>query len=136
MRVKGGGMTTRRFVAGFAALAAFLGIAATASAAAAPANGFLCYSKTQTDPGAWSLAPGNMGGDVAASALVALGYWKPFAEKSVPTNTMLPGGWFLNCNPTNATAQAAPSLGVVGGAGEVSTDPTAASQVGFYPMSP
>jgi hypothetical protein len=129
-------MTLRRLVAGLVVLAAFLGLAATASADALPANVFLCYSKLQTDPGVWSLAPGNPSGDVAASALVGLGYWKPFAEKSVPTNTTLPGGWFLDCNPTNATTQASPPVGVVGGAGEVSTNPTAVSQVGFYPMSP
>src|SRR2546430_13246390 len=54
--------------------------------------------RSQTDPGVWVDSPSNKGGDVSVAQLVALGYWVPFAEKSTPTNTLIPGGWYLNCN--------------------------------------
>jgi hypothetical protein len=128
-------MATKRLIAAMATAATLVGIVATGTAAA-PGNSYLCYSKFQVDPGVWSDAPSNSGGDLSSIKLVGLGYWKPFATKSTPTNTKIPGGWFLHCNPPNATIQAGAPLTIIGGAGETVSDPTLASQPGYYPMAP
>jgi hypothetical protein len=128
-------MTTKRLIAAGIAAATMLGIGASGSGAV-PGNSYLCYSKFQTDPGVWSDAPANSGGNLSSFQLVALGYWKPFATKTTPTNTQLPGGWFLHCNPPSATIQSGAPLTIIGGAGETVTDPTLASQPGYYPMAP
>jgi hypothetical protein len=59
---------------------------------------FLCYSKFEVDPGVWPLAKTSSSIHDTASALLGTGYWSPFAEKSVPTRTELPGGYYLICN--------------------------------------
>src|SRR2546430_1909095 len=92
--------------------------------------------RSQTDPGVWVDSPSNKGGDVSVAQLVALGYWVPFAEKSTPTNTLIPGGWYLNCNPAGATTQSGAATTIIGGAGETVTDPTLAGLPGYYPTAP
>jgi hypothetical protein len=129
-------MGVRRLVAALVVAAAFLGIVAAASAAGPPGNSYLCYSKLQVDPGVWSDAPGNVGGDTSSEQLMALGYWKPFAEKTTPTATLLPGGWYLDCNPAEATTQSGGTMSIVGGSGELVTDATLASDPGYYPALP
>jgi hypothetical protein len=84
-------------VAGFAASAGHASTSGTSGA-------FLCYSKYQTNPGFWPFVSPK-GGHEGAQALLAKGYWSPFAEKSVPTKTQMTGGWYLLCNlpPTMQT---------------------------------
>jgi hypothetical protein len=84
------------------ALAAGLTLAGVAaSEASAQSNSFkttvafLCYSKFEVDPGVWALQ-GNR--DTASDLLASGSYWSPYAEKTVPTATLLPGGYYLNCN--------------------------------------
>lgn len=55
----------------------------------------LCYSVFQTDPGFWP--------PDEAKVLMAEGYWPPYAETTVPTNTVLATGVYLNCNGFTAT---------------------------------
>jgi hypothetical protein len=93
------------------AAAGLAGFGADASQAGASAA-FLCYSKWQIDPGVWTFKTTPRGND--ARTLFARGYWSPYAEKSVPTNTRLPGGWYLLCN-LGQPAIGATTLQVVGG---------------------
>ena len=128
-------MATKRLIAAAAAAVTLLGIAATGSAAV-PGNSYLCYSKLQVDPGVWADSVSNKGGNVTAFQLAALGYWKPFAQKSTPTSTLIPGGWYLHCNPTSATTQAGAALTIIGGAGETVANADLAALPGYYPMAP
>ena len=126
-------------VSALAAVASvLLGIAAVGAtgAAAAPGNSYLCYSKFQVDPGVWADSVSNKGGNLTAFQLAALGYWKPFAQKSTPTSTLIPGGWYLHCNPTSATTQAGSALTIIGGAGETVANQELAALPGYYPMAP
>jgi hypothetical protein len=97
---------------------------------AAGNNSYLCYSKNQVDPNFWPISDSNTG-NTDATGLLAAGYWLPYAEKSVPTSTLLPGGWYLICNlqPTEAAVAGAS----IGGAGETITDPSLAGKPGYYP---
>lgn len=58
---------------------------------------FLCYSKFEVDPGVWPLQKTASTIHDTASDLLGMGYWSPYAEKSVPTATELPGGYYLSC---------------------------------------
>jgi hypothetical protein len=55
-----------------------------------PDDVFLCYSKFQVDPGAWPATE--------APALVAGGYWQPYAVLGTRSSTRL-GAYSLVCNP-------------------------------------
>ena len=69
----------------------------TTVGAAAPLRGaYLCYSKFQVNPGLWPYAAN--GHRNTAASLLAAGYWSPYAERSVPTQTKIAGGWYLECN--------------------------------------
>ncbi len=105
-------------------------LAASTAGAGNNNNSFLCYSKTQVDPEPWAISDPNTG-NTDATHLLAAGYWLPYAEKSVPTGTQLPGGWYLICNLKST--EAAVTGGVVGGAGEMITDPTLGGLPGYYP---
>lgn len=59
---------------------------------------FLCYSRFQVDPGVWPLQKTSYTIHHTASDLVGMGYWSPYAERSTPTATELPGGYYLICN--------------------------------------
>lgn len=59
---------------------------------------FLCYSRFQVDPGVWPLEKTSYTIHDTASTLLGMGYWSPFAERSMPTRTELPGGYYLDCN--------------------------------------
>lgn len=84
-------------------------VAGSASASGRPANTYLCYSKYQVDPGVWSqVAPVPQHANVSSVQLLGMGYWLPVAEKSVPTHTLLPGGWYLNCNYVPKTVAGVP----------------------------
>jgi hypothetical protein len=85
------------------ALCAAVAVAAAAIAAfAAPSAGafggvnhdYACYSAT----GAPILAAANDTGVFATSDTFAPGYFAPMAESSVPTQTPIPGGWYLTCS--------------------------------------
>ena len=133
-------MALKRLSVAVIAAAALLAIYASVAAAAGPPNNsYLCYSKFQVDPGVWSDSPsgfkGGLGGNVSSSALLKLGYWSPFAEKSTPTNTKLLGGWYLHCNPPGATLAGAPTA-IVGGAGETVGNMSLAVLPGYYPVGP
>jgi hypothetical protein len=133
-------MAPRRVAALAAVVSVVFGVAAAGAAAAGPPNNsYLCYSKFQVDPGVWSDSPsgfkGGLGGNVSSSALLKLGYWSPFAEKSTPTNTKLLGGWYLHCNPPGATLAGAPTA-IVGGAGETVGNMSLAVLPGYYPVGP
>ena len=133
-------MTLKRLSAAVITAAALLAIYASVAAAAGPPNNsYLCYSKFQVDPGVWSDSPsgfkGGLGGNVSSSALLKLGYWSPFAEKSTPTKTKLLGGWYLHCNPPGATLAGAP-MAIVGGAGETVGNMSLAVLPGYYPVGP
>jgi hypothetical protein len=133
-------MTVKRLSAAVIAAAALLTVYVSVAAAAGPPNNsYLCYSKFQIDPGVWSDSPtgfkGGLGGNVSSSALLKLGYWQPFAQKSTPTATKLPGGWYLHCNPPGATVASTPSA-IIGGAGETVGNKSLAALPGYYPMFP
>jgi hypothetical protein len=132
-------MALKRLSAAVIAAAALLAIYASVAAAAGPPNNsYLCYSKFQVDPGVWSDSPsglnGGLGGNVSSSALLKLGYWSPFAEKSTPTNTKLLNGWYLHCNPPGAPTGA--PTAIVGGAGEIVGELSLAGLPGYYPVGP
>jgi hypothetical protein len=59
---------------------------------------FLCYSKFQVDPGVWPLQKTSFTIHDTASDLLGMGYWSPYAEKSAPTATELPDGYYLSCS--------------------------------------
>jgi hypothetical protein len=133
-------MAPRKLAALAAVVSVVFGVsAASAAAAGPPNNSYLCYSKFQIDPGVWSDSPtgfkGGLGGNVSSSALLKLGYWQPFAQKSTPTATKLPGGWYLHCNPPGATVASTPSA-IIGGAGETVGNKSLAALPGYYPMFP
>ena len=135
-------MTLKRFGVAVISAAALLGVyASVASAAGPPNNSYLCYSKFQVDPGVWSDSPtgikGGLGGNLSSSALLKLGYWQPFAQKSTPTSTKLPGGWYLHCNPPGVTALGGtPPTTIIGGAGETVANTSLAALPGYYPTAP
>ena len=114
------------------ALAAAVLAAVAASAPAAGNNSYLCYSKNQVDPNFWVISTSNAG-NTDATSLLASGYWLPYAEKSVPTSTKLPGGWYLICNLQ--PGETAVPGSVIGGAGETITEPTLAGKPGYYPQA-
>jgi|SRR5579864_195869 len=71
---------------------------------------FLCYSHYQVDPGVWPLQKTSYTIHDTASDLLSMGYWSPYAEKSVPTKTLLPNGYYLNCNPPAGMSPVAGTL--------------------------
>lgn len=93
---------------------------------------FLCYSKYEVDPGVWSLAITGPRDHETAAELMALGYWAPFAEKTIPTQTQIANGYYLICNlPTGVTPTAGMIVtqkGVVRPA-----DSWALTHPGYYP---
>jgi hypothetical protein len=125
--------------------AVIAGAGATASQAGAR-TAFLCYSKWQVDPGVWTFKTSPRGID--AKSLYAQGYWSPYAEKSVPTKTILPGGWYLLCNlgqpaVTPTTLQVTSST-YIDNLGRVWTPenpwyraifPTGTGKAGYYPVA-
>jgi hypothetical protein len=115
-----------------AALAGAILATVATSGYAAGNNSYLCYSKNQVDPNFWAISDSNAG-NTDATALLAAGYWLPYAEKSVPTSTLLPGGWYLICNLQST--ETAVTGGLIGGAGETITDPTLAGKPGYYPQA-
>ena len=134
-------MAAKRRAAVAAAVSVVFGVvAAGAFGAAPPNNSYLCYSKSQVDPGVWSDNPiglkGGLGGNVSAGALLKLGYWQPFAVKSTPTGTKLPGGWYLHCNPPGATVAGGTPTTIIGGAGETVANKSLAGLPGYYPVGP
>ena len=66
---------------------------AARSAHAAPSSAFACYSVWQTDPGAWSVDDSTV---FSTWDSYGMGYWAPFAEKSVPTAEKV-GSYYLTC---------------------------------------
>jgi hypothetical protein len=135
-------MTLKRLGVAVIAAAALLAVYASVGVAAGPPNNsYLCYSSLQVDPGVWSDSPtgvkGGLGGNISSSALLKLGYWQPYAEKSTPTNTKLPNGWYLHCNPPGVTVSSgtAPTA-IIGGAGEVVANTSLWVFPGYYPMAP
>jgi hypothetical protein len=126
-----GADVTRRLAVIGALTTAFFALVAS-SASAASNNSYLCYSKNQVDPNFWVISTSNTG-NTDATTLLAAGYWLPYAEKSVPTSTQLPGGWYLICNLQ--TGETAVPGGIIGGAGETITDPTLAGMPGYYPQA-
>jgi hypothetical protein len=135
-------MALKRFGVAVTAAAALLAIYTSVAAAAGPPNNsYLCYSTLQVDPGVWSDSPtgimGGLGGNISSSALLKLGYWQPFAEKSTPTKTVLPGGWYLHCNPPGVTVSGGtPPTTIIGGAGEIVANTSLYVFPGYYPMVP
>jgi len=115
-----------------AVLAAAIVATVATSGYAAGNNSYLCYSKNQVDPNFWVISTSNTG-NTDATSLLAAGYWLPYAEKSVPTSTLLPGGWYLICN-LQPTETAVPGVNI-GGAGETISDPTLAGKPGYYPQA-
>lgn len=61
-----------------------------------PNNVFLCYSSTQTDPGVWTVDQ--------APALMAAGYWSPYAIKGNVAGGTNVGGYHLVCNLVSGQA--------------------------------
>jgi hypothetical protein len=131
-------MTLKRLGATVIAAAALLAAVSVSSASAG--NAYLCYSNFQIDPGVWSDSPsslkGGSGGNVSAGALLKLGYWAPFATKTATTNTKLPGGWYLHCNPPGVTVAGFTATTIIGGAGETVGNSSLASLPGYYPQAP
>jgi hypothetical protein len=127
------------------AAASLAGLGATGGRAGASAA-FLCYSKWQIDPGVWTFKTTPRGN--SARALFATGYWSPYAEKSIPTDTRLPGGWYLLCNlgqpAVGPTGLQVESGNFVDNGGTVWTPASplyravfagAAGKAGYYPMA-
>jgi hypothetical protein len=85
----------KALAAAVSAAAVVLGIAvpaAFASPASSGARAFACYSKFEVDPGVWSTT------DVFPTwDSYAQGYWAPYAEQTVPTQTKI-GNYYLLCN--------------------------------------
>jgi len=81
-----------------ALVAAVTAIAAIAAQSAAAFGGvnhdYACYS-AQASP---LLAAANDTTVFASSDTFAPGYFAPMAESSVPTQTPIPGGWYLTCS--------------------------------------
>jgi hypothetical protein len=91
---------------------------------------YLCYSKFQVDPGAWTYGE-------AAQLLAGGGYWKPSAVFGGASSTKA-GLFSLACNPGGATAAATtvtPTLGVQSG-GDITAVPSMMSQIDVYPVAP
>jgi hypothetical protein len=108
---------------------------ATAAGASAAAGGtteaFLCYSPSQVDPGAYSVVSPTPQAS-QAQALLDAGYWSPFAETTVPTRTMISGGYYLDCQlPIGMTK----TDQVVGLAGTVYPADGLSQQAGLYPLA-
>jgi hypothetical protein len=101
---KGKRVMLQRMLALGAAGLALAGVAASGAAGDSNAvfrttANFLCYSKFQVDPGAYATAKTSFRIHYTAADLLALGgYWSPYAEKSVPTRTLIAGGYYLICN--------------------------------------
>lgn len=88
----------RMLALGVAGLA-ISGVLATGAGAGTPTRlAFLCYSKYQVDPGAWPIAKTGPSIHDTAADLLAQGYWSPYAETSVPTQTQIADGYYLICN--------------------------------------
>ena len=119
--------------------AAVAGIAA-GTAAAGPDNVYLCYSSSQVDPGVWGETAFG-GNNVTSSQLLKMGYWLPYAEKSVPTHTKLGNGYYLLCNLTQKAIAGATQVSVyVDATGHRITDPYLAPTLspadGYYQEAP
>jgi hypothetical protein len=127
--------------------------ALTASTADAGASGaFLCYSKWQVDPGFWHFHAQTTLRNITAQGLFNAGYWSPYAEKTIPTKTHLPNGYYLICNlgapaivPPTTTPQVVPGAFVDSGTGTyITSGQPASGQVaitttqvgaGLYPVA-
>jgi len=98
----------------------------TAPPASRENNVFLCYSTYQTDPGVFGMR--------AATALLAQGYWSPYAVQGIVAGGTNIGGYHLVCNL--AAGQAAGDS-TLGGAGEVygaGSKPDVQGVPGHYPV--
>ena len=114
--------------------AALAAIAAGSGAAATGENTtYLCYSTHQVNPGVWSQS--------TAVKLMKQGYWLPYAEKSQPTQTQLPNGWYLRCNLTQKVVEGVSQVATyVDETGHRIIDPYLLKSIdpadGYYPMAP
>jgi hypothetical protein len=94
---------------------------------------FLCYSTYQVNPGVWPFS-GVGPAHHDAAQLMALGYWSPYAEQSVPTQTQLGNGWYLDCK-LPATLKPAASGDLMGLGGTMFSPTKLAGEPGYYPIA-
>ena len=125
-------MFKRMLIVAAVSLAAICLGASTAAARSSVA--FLCYSKFQVDPGVWSLNGSTSKHHITAGALMALGYWSPFAEKTVPTHTQIANGYYLNCNLPQTLAPVQGMIVTQKGVAKP-TNAWFASHPGYYPAA-
>jgi hypothetical protein len=85
-----------------------------------PDHAFLCYSRFQIDPGSWLTSE--------AAALIAQGYWLPYAEKTVATGTAIGSGYYLSCQQFAATGNIVNADGV-----NLGQSTGLANAPGYYP---
>jgi hypothetical protein len=86
----------------------------------APDHSFLCYSTFQVDPGTWLTSE--------SAALLAQGYWLPFAEKTTPTATAIGNGYYLSCQKFTPTGSLVSADGT-----DLGEHPELANTPGYYP---
>jgi hypothetical protein len=86
----------------------------------APDHSFLCYSTFQVDPGTWLTSE--------SAALLAQGYWLPFAEKTTPTATAIGNGYYLSCPKFTQTGSLVSADGT-----DLGEHPELANTPGYYP---
>jgi hypothetical protein len=92
-----------------------------------PGNVFLCYSSTQTNPGVWPVTQ--------AAALMAAGYWSPYAVAGNVDGGTNVGGFHLSCNLVSGQAVTQGSVTTDGSpAGADATD-AVKGVPGWYPLA-
>jgi len=94
---------------------------------------FLCYSTFQVDPGVFPLGYPIVTPRPTAADDLAAGYWSPYAETSVPTNTKI-GNYYLDCMlPTGLSVVAGETVTQKGV--EEATNPWYLTHPGYFPLA-
>jgi hypothetical protein len=110
-------------------------VALTASTAVAHDSGsYLCYSKFQVDPGFWPADDEMPRVNDSATDVMAAGYWSPYAETSIPTETKI-GSYYLLCNLPSTMKPTGDFVLQDGGLLVHPTDTWMATHPGYYPAA-
>lgn len=122
----------RLLALGVAGLVASGVLAAGAGASTTTTSVFLCYSHYQVDPGVWPTVKVSPQTHQTAADLLAAGYWSPYAETSVPTQTAIGNGYYLICNlPSGLSPVHGMLVGRKGGL--IPMSPKLVGEPGLYP---
>lgn len=100
---------------------------ACASPAPPPSNVFLCYSSSESTPGVWSAAQ--------APALIAAGYWSPYAIKGNVAGGTNVGGYHLVCNLVGQQSVTSTSVTTDGSPSGSDAVNAVKNQPGWYPVA-